>query len=69
MYLTTFAMGSALTGLTGALYAPAMQVTPEFGTENFLVEAFTAVVVGGPSVLIGTSRDSKRSRSKTDLSG
>ncbi|OVE83324.1 urea ABC transporter, permease protein UrtB [Natronolimnobius baerhuensis] len=53
MYLSTFAIGSALAGLTGALYAPATTMSPELGT-YFLVEAFVAVVVGGPSVLLGT---------------
>lgn len=53
MYLSTFAIGSALAGLTGALYAPTITMTPELGA-GFLVEAFVAVVVGGPSVLLGT---------------
>lgn len=53
MYMTTFAVGSGLAGLAGALYAPVMTVTPEYGT-GFLIEAFVAVVVGGASVLVGT---------------
>ena len=54
MYMATFAIGSALAGLTGALYAPALgSITPNRGG-TFLVEAFVAVVVGGPSVIIGT---------------
>ncbi|ELZ13346.1 urea ABC transporter permease [Haloterrigena salina JCM 13891] len=53
MYMATFAIGSGLAGLTGALYAPVMTVTPEYGT-SFLVESFVAVVVGGSSVLLGT---------------
>lgn len=53
MYMATFGIGSALAGLAGALYAPVMTITPEYGT-GFLVEAFVAVVVGGASVLIGT---------------
>ncbi|MEA1931912.1 urea ABC transporter, permease protein UrtB [Halohasta litorea] len=54
MYVSTFAIGSALAGLTGALYAPALgSITPNRGS-TFLVEAFVAVVVGGPSVIIGT---------------
>ncbi|AGB37296.1 urea ABC transporter, permease protein UrtB [Natronococcus occultus] len=53
MYMSTFAVGSGLAGLAGALYAPVMTVTPEYGT-GFLVEAFVAVVVGGASVLVGT---------------
>jgi urea transport system permease protein len=53
MYMSTFAIGSGLAGLAGALYAPVMTITPEYGT-GFLVEAFVAVVVGGASVLVGT---------------
>lgn len=54
MYVATFAIGSALAGLTGALYAPALgAITPNRGS-TFLVEAFVAVVVGGPSVIVGT---------------
>jgi len=54
MYVTTFAIGSALAGLTGALSAPSLgSITPNRGG-TFLVEAFVAVVVGGPSVIIGT---------------
>lgn len=54
MYVTTFAIGSALAGLTGALYAPAIgAITPGRGS-TFLVESFVAVVVGGSSVVVGT---------------
>ncbi|WP_348612608.1 urea ABC transporter, permease protein UrtB [Halobaculum rarum] len=54
MYLLTFGIGSALAGLTGALYAPTMTIVPGMGS-TFLVEAFVTVVVGGTSVLIGTT--------------
>ena len=54
MYLLTFGIGSALAGLTGALYAPTMTIVPGMGS-TFLVEAFVTVVVGGASVLIGTT--------------
>ncbi|EJN57976.1 urea ABC transporter, permease protein UrtB [Halogranum rubrum] len=53
-YMTTFAFGSALAGLTGALYAPTVTMVPGLGG-SFLVEAFVAVVVGGPSVVVGTT--------------
>lgn len=54
MYIATFGIGSGLAGLTGALYAPALgSITPDRGS-TFLIEAFIAVVVGGPSVIIGT---------------
>ena len=54
MYLVTFGFGSGLAGLTGALYAPTLSMTPDLGS-NFLVEAFVTVVVGGSSVVVGTS--------------
>ncbi|TYL40642.1 urea ABC transporter, permease protein UrtB [Natronococcus pandeyae] len=53
MYMATFGIGSGLAGFAGALYAPVMTITPEYGT-GFLVEAFVAVVVGGSSVIVGT---------------
>ena len=53
MYMSTFAIGSALAGFTGALYAPVMTITPQYGT-GFLVEAFVTVVVGGSSVIVWT---------------
>jgi len=53
-YMTTFAFGSGLAGLTGALYAPTITMVPSLGG-SFLVEAFVAVVVGGPSVVLGTA--------------
>jgi len=52
-YMTTFAIGSALAGLTGALYAPTLSIGPGLGTQ-FLIEAFVAVVVGGTNVIAGT---------------
>lgn len=55
MYATTFAIGAGLAGLTGALYAPLVSLTPSLGTNEFLVEAFVTVVVGGSSVVLGTS--------------
>jgi len=54
MYMTTFAVGSGMAGLTGALYAPVITIEPGLGG-TFLVEAFVAVVVGGPSVVVGTT--------------
>lgn len=54
MYMITFAIGSALAGLAGALAAPTFGgIQPDQGSA-FLVEAFVAVVVGGPSVILGT---------------
>ena len=53
-YMATFAFGSGLAGLTGALFAPVLSMQPTLGSQ-FLVEAFVAVVVGGPSVVLGTA--------------
>jgi len=46
IYLFTFAFGSALAGLTGALYAPTTTIVPLMGT-TFVDVAFITVVVGG----------------------
>ncbi|MCU4802101.1 branched-chain amino acid ABC transporter permease [Halobacteria archaeon HArc-gm2] len=53
VYSTTFAIGSALAGLAGALLAPIVSVTPTMGG-TYLVKSFVVVVVGGPSVVLGT---------------
>jgi len=54
VYMVTFAIGSGLAGFTGALFAPLLSMQPTLG-DQFLVEAFVAVVVGGTSVVVGTS--------------
>jgi urea ABC transporter permease protein UrtB len=54
MYMLTFGIGSALAGLTGALFAPVVTMRPTLG-DQFLVESFVAVGVGGPSVVLGTA--------------
>jgi len=46
IYALTFAGGSALAGLTGALYAPTTTIVPLMGT-TFIDVAFITVVVGG----------------------
>ena len=53
MYTLTFALGSALAGLAGGLFAPTATIVPFFGT-NYIVEAFVTVIVGGANALIGT---------------
>ena len=53
-YTATFVVGSMLAGLAGALYAPFLNLGPQFG-ESFLVESFVAVVAGGTSVVVGTA--------------
>lgn len=52
IYTLTFALGSALAGLTGGLYAPTAAIVPQFGS-SFIVEAFVTVIVGGANVLLG----------------
>ena len=54
MYTVTFAIGSGLAGLAGALYAPSATIVPGMG-QAFLVESFVAVVTGGSTVLLGTT--------------
>jgi branched-chain amino acid transport system permease protein len=52
IYLRTFAIGAAMAGLTGGLYAPLMPVSPYFG-DRFLWRAFTVLIVGGADPLVG----------------
>ena len=52
VYLATFAIGSGFAGLTGAIYAPLIPITPFFG-DGFLWRAFTIVIVGGADPLLG----------------
>lgn len=53
MYLVIFGLGSALTGLAGALYAPTTVLGPLYGA-NYLAPAFVTVVVsGGSNVILG----------------
>jgi urea transport system permease protein len=53
VFSLTFAFGSGLAGLAGALVAPIKSVAPDMGT-NFVVDAFMVVVVGGVGSLFGT---------------
>lgn len=52
IYSRTFVLGSALAGLTGALYAPTMTAVPTMGTA-FIVQSFVTVVVSGADVMLG----------------
>jgi urea ABC transporter permease protein UrtB len=52
IYLLTFGAGSALAGLTGALYAPTTTIVPLMGNQ-FVDVAFITVVVGGGANPIG----------------
>lgn len=46
IYMFSFALGAALAGLTGALYAPTTTIVPLFGA-SFIAPAFITVVIGG----------------------
>jgi urea transport system permease protein len=48
----TFALGSALAGLAGAVMAPLMSVDPQMGV-GFLIPAFLSILVGGAGTLLG----------------
>lgn len=54
VHMGTFAFGSALAGIGGALLAPLAGVVPSMG-QAYIARAFMTVVVGGPAVLTGTS--------------
>lgn len=53
VYSGTFVIGSALAGLTGALYAPTMTTTPNMGN-NFMVQSFVTVMCGGADPILGS---------------
>lgn len=53
VYMATFAYGSALAGLAGALLAPITGASPTMGL-FFVAKAFITVIVGGQMPLIGT---------------
>lgn len=49
----TFALGAALAGFAGGLYAPITALTPTYG-QNFQTQSLLAVVVGGTNPIVGT---------------
>jgi branched-subunit amino acid ABC-type transport system permease component len=53
VYMATFGIGSALTGLAGALLAPITGVVPTMGVA-FVAQAFITVITGGPAIITGT---------------
>jgi branched-chain amino acid transport system permease protein len=53
VYMGTFAFGSALAGLAGAVIAPMTGVVPSLGLA-FIAKMFITVIVGGPDILTGT---------------
>jgi urea transport system permease protein len=48
----TFALGSALAGIAGAIMTPLMFISPEMGG-SYLTNSFIVVIIGGVSSLIG----------------
>jgi len=52
MFLFAFAFGSALAGLSGALIAPLIGVTPTMGLD-YVAKAFFIVIVGGMGSIFG----------------
>jgi branched-subunit amino acid ABC-type transport system permease component len=53
VYAATFAIGAALSGLTGGLLAPLSGVIPYMGSA-YVARAFVTVITGGSSLVLGT---------------
>jgi branched-chain amino acid transport system permease protein len=53
IYLLTFGAGSALAGLTGALYAPTTTIVPLMGNQFVDVAFITVVIGGGTNPIVG----------------
>ncbi|WP_289149961.1 branched-chain amino acid ABC transporter permease [uncultured Salipiger sp.] len=53
VYMTTFGIGSAVTGLAGGLVAPLTGVVPSMSV-NFVGQSFITVITGGASMIAGT---------------
>ncbi|MGO4124565.1 branched-chain amino acid ABC transporter permease [Inquilinus sp. YAF38] len=54
VYMATFAVGAAITGLAGGLLAPVSGVVPTMGAA-YVAKAFITVVGGGSAILAGTA--------------
>ncbi|MEH6475864.1 MAG: hypothetical protein V7727_09245 [Sneathiella sp.] len=52
IYMVTFFVGSALSGLAGAVLAPLVGLVPSSGGA-YIAKAFITVIAGGPSVVTG----------------
>ncbi|MCR9214266.1 MAG: branched-chain amino acid ABC transporter permease [Proteobacteria bacterium] len=52
IYMATFFVGSALSGLAGAVLAPLVGLVPSSGGA-YIAKAFITVISGGPSVIAG----------------
>ena len=53
VYMITFGIGAALTGLAGALLAPISQIIPTVGI-TYVAQAFITVITAGTGAVTGT---------------
>ena len=53
VYMATFSIGAAITGLAGGVLAPVSGITPVMGSA-YVAKAFITVVGGGAAILSGT---------------
>ncbi len=54
IYMVTFGLGAAVSGLAGGLLAPVTGVVPTIGA-TYIAKAFITVISGGASILAGTT--------------
>ena len=54
IYMITFALGAAVSGLAGGLLAPVTGVLPTIGA-SYIAKAFITVISGGAAILAGTA--------------
>ena len=54
IYMITFGLGAAVTGLAGGLLAPITGVLPNIGA-TYIAKAFITVISGGQAILAGTA--------------
>ncbi|MFN3643313.1 MAG: branched-chain amino acid ABC transporter permease [Gemmobacter sp.] len=57
IYMITFGLGAAVTGLAGGLLAPVTGVLPTIGA-TYIAKAFITVISGGSAILAGTAAGS-----------
>ena len=57
IYMITFGLGAAVSGLAGGLLAPVTGVLPTIGA-TYIAKAFITVISGGASILTGTAAGS-----------
>jgi branched-chain amino acid transport system permease protein len=57
IYMITFGLGAAVSGLAGGLLAPITGVLPTIGA-TYIAKAFITVISGGAAILAGTTAGS-----------